>query len=209
MIFADWNDWIETSLKVLGGVVATLGGVVAYWRFVVERVHEQAADIAVSVREPTLDAPTFVFVEVCLTNKGKVKVHAKTERKDGYVFNDGVEMFRHSFTLQVKRVDTANLVGPAHLHWFDSPALKSVEGLDEFNVLYEYEMPDRNGQAALIDFWMEPGEGYHFGIPLTMNPGFYLGKITFVAAGGDTNFWSRIFLIRVPDPKLPTRNERE
>jgi len=201
MLFADWVDDLKTTLTILGGIAALFGAVWGYHRLIVERVYEAAVDIAVTVREPTPDAPRLVFVEVCLTNKGKIKVHAKTERTDGKAFKDDVETHEHSFSLQVRQIDAAKITAPAHLHWFETTALTPVAGLDELNVLYEYETPCRDGKGVLIDFWMEPGESYHFGLPLALDPGMYLGKVTFVAAGDDTNFWSRIFLIRVPPPK--------
>lgn len=202
MLFADWIDDLKTTLTILGGIAALFGAVWGYHRLIVERVYESAVDIAVTVREPTADAPRLVFVEVTLTNKGKIKIQAKTERTpEGHAYKDDVETHEHSFSLQVRTIDAASAVAPDHLQWFKSKALAPVKDLAELNVLYEYETPCRDGNGTPIDFWMEPGESYHFGLPLVLDPGLYLGKVTFVAAGDDTSFWSRIFLIRVPPTK--------
>jgi hypothetical protein len=62
-------------------------------------------------------------------------------------------------------------------------------------MLTDYEDPT-HGNA--VDFWLEPAEVYRLEMPVVLEPGLYLAKATFVAKGGDSNFWSRIFSFDVP-----------
>jgi hypothetical protein len=193
------KDVVDIVSKVIVGAAALLGGIWAVIRLRTERVYEAALDIAVDTTCPGHGPTPLLFIAICLTNKGKVKIQAKTARDNGYAFNDGVEQLRHSFSLQLRHF---NAVGapPGHIDWYESPALAPVPGPPEINILYEYEDPRKGNQ---IDFWMEPGESSHFGVPVVVPPGLYLAKITFVGAGGDENYWSRIILAEVPSPGSP------
>jgi len=44
---------------------------------------------------------------------------------------------------------------------------------------------------------MEPGEVYHLGAAVVLSSGVYLAKVTFVCARTDSEFWSRIAVIRM------------
>ena len=44
-------------------------------------------------------------------------------------------------------------------------------------------------------------------MPVVLDPGLYLAKATFIAEGGDSNFWSRVFTFDIPTrPSAPAAN---
>jgi hypothetical protein len=202
MTVQEFSAWIVILGAVLGGMWK-LGGLL------VARAGHTAVDLGVvttfGARRGTLPV---VFVEVTLTNRGRTKVEAKRgQSESGYAFEDangGPERLRFSGSLQLRRAPAGNTeVAPG---WFD-PALQSIEGLGELDLLEEYRLPPhpssrRDGE---VEFWMEPGESYRLGRILLLRPGSYVGKVTFIAhrwpwlpAGRDGNFWSRVFHFEVP-----------
>jgi len=65
------------------------------------------------------------------------------------------------------------------------------------NLLVEYEDPQHGNR---VDFWLEPQECYHLGRIVILPTGHYLAKVTFVGAGDDEDFWSRVQYFEVPKP---------
>jgi hypothetical protein len=138
-----------------------------------------------------------VFIGVALHNVGKTRIQAKTKRdSSGNAYSDKAEKLKHACTLQVKSVLVVGKTG-ASLDWFDSDSLKFVLGLEELNLLSEYEVPERSNA---IEFWMEPGEAYNLGKPVVLGAGIYLAKVTFIGSRNDEDFWTRIVQFSVPTP---------
>ena len=189
------KDIVDIIAAVIVSVAAVIGGLWALHRYLIERTDEEAVDIEINSNCTVYGSDYLVLVDVILTNKGHTKVQAKYERNEGWAYDDGVEKLRHCGSLQIKAIRAWKSRNDRHLDWFKSPLLEPVDGLPEVNLLTEYEDPLQNNR---IDFWMEPDETYHLGIPLVLSAGLYLAKVTFVASGGDDNFWSRIFCIQVP-----------
>ncbi len=190
------KDIVDIIAAVIVSVAAVIGGLWALRRYLIERTDEEAVDIEINSNCKAYGSDYLVVLDVILTNKGHTKVQAKYERNEGWAYDDGVEKLRHSGSLQIKAIRAWASRNDRHLDWFKSSLLEPVDGLPEVNLLTEYEDPLQNNR---IDFWMEPDETYHLGIPVVLSAGLYLGKVTFVASGHDDNFWSRVFCIQVPE----------
>jgi hypothetical protein len=186
------KDIVDITAAAIVSVAAVIGGLWALRRYLIERTEEEAVAIEIN-SNCELHSRDYL---VLLTNKGHTKVQAKYERNDGWAYNDGVEKLRHSGSLQIRTISAWEPPNDRHLDWFKSLLLEPVTGLPEVNLLTEYEDPLQDNR---VDFWMEPDETYHLGVPLVLSPGLYLAKVTFIASGGDDNFWSRLFCIHVPD----------
>ena len=196
MILPSLKDIVDVTAAVIVSVAAVIGGLWALRRYLIERTDEEAVVIEINSNCTLYGSDYLVLVDVILTNKGHTKVQAKYKRNEGWAYDDGVEKLRHSGSLQIKAIRGWASRNDRHLDWFKSPLLEPVDRLPEVNLLTEYEDPLQNNR---IDFWMEPDETYHLGIPLVLSAGLYLAKVTFVASGGDDNFWSRVFCIQVPE----------
>ena len=190
------KDIVDIIAAAIVSVAAIIGGLWALRRYLIERTDEEAVVIEINSNCTLYGSDYLVLVDVILTNKGHTKVQAKYKRNKGWAYDDGVEKLRHSGSLQIKAIRDWASLNDRHLDWFKSPLLEPVDRLPEVNLLTEYEDPLQNNR---IDFWMEPDETYHLGIPLVLSAGLYLAKVTFVASGGDDNFWSRVFCIQVPE----------
>jgi hypothetical protein len=128
----------------------------------------------------------FAFIEVQLTNKGKVKLGAKN-RQSSPAYSDKVEQLRYSGSLKLKKIK-AHAASAKWIDWFNDSSFEDAS--DEINLLHEYENPEQG-----TDFWMEPGEVYTLGVPLTLTPGIYLAKVTFIGSRSNEEFWSRVMMI--------------
>ncbi len=193
------KDIVDITAAAIVSVAAVIGGLWALRRYLIERTDEEAVVIEINSNCELHGRDYLVLLDVILTNKGHTKVQAKYERNEGWAYNDGVEKLRHSGSLQVKTIRAWEPPNDRHLDWFKSPLLEPVAGLPEVNLLIEYENPLQNNR---IDFWMEPDETYHLGVPLVLSAGLYLAKVTFIASGGDDNFWSRVCCIQVSEAGL-------
>jgi hypothetical protein len=187
------KDWTEPFEQLVVGLASIVGGAWVLLRLYRERAFDSA--LTIDIHSSTLPAggPPLTFVEVTLTNVGKVKLQAKPARSDHGAYDDGVEKLRYGCGLKLKKLDAAALGGEAWIDWFDNRRFTSPQ-LGEINLLSEYEDPKRGNRA---DFWMEPGEVYHLGAPVALPGGVYLAKVTFVGARADSEFWSRIAVISV------------
>lgn len=195
---AGHKDQIEAVSNIAVIFAAMAGGVWALFRLRRERTDEAAVNLTVSTYAHRLGQKDdyVVAIAVEIANKGKTKVQAKTEKKHGYSFDDGVEKLYHPCSLQIKRFSITKPAPPHHVDWFEPSIAEAVpELIPEINLLTEYEDPENHN---IVDFWLEPGEVYNLEMPVVLPSGIYLGKVTFVAAGGDCNFWSRVFTFAVP-----------
>jgi hypothetical protein len=137
-----------------------------------------------------------VFVSVQLRNVGKTKIQAKNA-STGFVYDDGAEKLRHSCSLQLRRVKPWVAGSKRRRDWFASPCLEAAEGLQEVNLLSDYEDPQQNNA---IDFWMEPGETYCPGDTGCSAGRVYLAKATVVGSDNDEDYWTRVTEILIPTP---------
>ena len=187
--------FLDTIQQLVVIAAAVVGGLWAWRRYWVERTDQAALEIGIDYRTISLDANYLVSFDISLANRGKVKIQAKPRKDGAHTFDDGVEKLAHSGSLQLKRIQTSAATTTRTINWFESDGLERVAGVSEVNFLTEYEDPTRGN---IIDFWMEPNETYHLGATLVLGRGVYLVKATFVAAGGDDNFWGRVTAIEVP-----------
>ncbi|HKA01183.1 MAG TPA: hypothetical protein VKE70_31940 [Candidatus Solibacter sp.] len=193
------------DLGITGGAI--VGGLWALRRYWVERTEETALEIGLeysciplSNKSDAGGTPMYlVSFDILLSNRGKIKIQAKPGPFGSGVvaFNDGVEKLASSGSLQLKRFEGWEGGTAPWINWFEDPTLQIVPGLGEVNMLTEYEDPRRQNA---IDFWMEPGEACHLGAMVVLKPGVYFAKFTFIGAGGDDEFWSRLTSVQVPKP---------
>ena len=178
------------AAEILRDLALAATGVWAAIRFRKERTYEAALEIRFNATVVSVGSLTTTFLEVTLINLGRSMLQARPVPERGFVFNDGIEQVRFAGDLKLKRLDPASPGTDVHLDWFSS---KSLTDVCEINLLSEYE----NFQGKRIEFWMEPGEVYRLGVPLNLEPGIYLAKITFVGANKTEDFWSRITAFEV------------
>jgi hypothetical protein len=224
-------ELLDKGTSILDHVVVTLaafcGGFWVLLRLKRERTDEAALNIVLSNTSSAMGSLNLVLFTVELANKGKTKIDAKTERdKDHWIFNDGPEKLPHACSLQIRQLNQAVTTPPVSLDWFESgpwvdmPLYRNQMAI---NVLLEYEAPETNE----VEFWMEPGETYHLGVPVLLPAGTYFAKLTFVGADQekdwldktldkalewisrsppkkphkDDNFWSQVYGFTVPSER--------
>lgn len=193
-LLKDWgsafNDWAV-------GLAALAGGAWALGKFIRERAGEPALVITTAVEQaPLEDGLMFVVVTISLKNVGKVMIAAKPKAdQDGYVFDDGSDRLRFPCTLELRPVAQA-ASAPLLIRWYEQGQARPVS--DGIDVLEEYRDNRSDNQ---VDFWMEPGESYHIGVPLKLSLGAYLAKVTFVGAKNPDDYWSRQFGFAVAAPR--------
>ena len=204
MKFDEWKAAAEVFDHTVVPMAALIGGIWVLFRFVKERTNQAALKIAVAQRSTPFKDKHLVAIEVSLENKGKTRIVAKIKRsKDGLAFDDTVEKLRHCCELQIKKFREDQPPPVGHVDWFETGIVEYIPGLNaEINMLTEYENPEKRNE---VDFYMEPGEAYHLEAPVVLPAGIYLAKVSFVATGGDRNFWSRVFTFAVPVSNNPER----
>jgi hypothetical protein len=193
----NWKNITEIIDHIVVSLAAFVGGMWVLFRFRRERTDEPALRIEVTQHSNQVGAHHLVGIVVELANTGKTRIVAKsTHSTKGFAYDDGEERLRYSCSLQVRKIQQNVPLPLGHVDWFKNNIIENVSGLaSEINILSEYENPAIGNS---VDFYMEPGEVYHLEVPITLPAGIYLAKISFVAAGGDGNFWSRIFTFAVP-----------
>jgi hypothetical protein len=184
------KSWAEILEHVAVIVASIIGGGWAMLRVFQERSFDSALTIDAKLSGSGTHP---AFLEISLANVGKVKLQAKPSDRNAFAYNDGVERLKHSCSLQLKRLVPLAGIPDTRIDWFEDTKFVNPP-LDEINLLNEYEDPHHNDR---VDFWMEPGEVYHLGVPLALSAGVYLAKVTFIGARNDREFWSRIILVRV------------
>jgi len=225
---------MEKIAQVINNVVVTIAAIVGgLWvlnRLKRERTDEAALEMNLTANSSKLDAPPpdkyLVVFTVELANRGKTKIEAKTKRTvQGNIFEDGPEMLKHSCSLQIRRIDEAQVGTDQSLDWFEGAAwqlLPVFHGDAQIDVLIDYRNANEHDSFGneIVEFWMEPGETYRPGVPVVLPKGAYVAKLTFVAADqerdwldrlidringteprpadADQNFWSQIYGFNVP-----------
>lgn len=193
-LFAEWlRCWAETIEHTTVALASLIGGAWVLFRFINERALESALTIGVEASTISFDGTPLTFVDVTLTNVGKVRLQAKPVNQETTAYKDekGVEIVQYSCDLGIKKLLSGVYQTGDLIDWFKK------EGFGpplEFTLLNEYEDPDKDNR---VDFWMEPAEEYHLGMPLRLDTGIYLVKVTFIGARSDKEFWSRIVMVQV------------
>jgi hypothetical protein len=209
------NDSADLWQTMLEATALLIGGVWALWIFVINRSNESALKIEttpLTVTRPS--SRTVVFFEVTLENSGKVKIGSKPRNYDSSkkllaAYSDpDYEILDFSVSLLVRplpkagysQTETKDLgKRDKQLDWFsdmDKQKLKPTDLVAEIDLVDSYAVDDKKA-----NFWMEPGETYHLPVALELQPGDYLGMITFIGERGDFEFWRRFILLQVPFPK--------
>jgi hypothetical protein len=198
-----WLQVAQAAEHAVTTAALLIGGVWAYYRFGALRESQTALDIDLHLRTvPYRDQAWLVFLEIILTNKGKVKLTAMRSRSsDKPAYNDqrdGIgQEIRHSLNVEVRAIQRGLVAGA----WIDPSKQEDTEQLkivgEAINPLTGYTDTERGG---VTDFWMEPGERYVLGVPLILGSGSYLAKVTFIGSKQPLEFWQRDFLVQVPTP---------
>ena len=184
---------IESIITAIGILIA---GLWAFTRFRNKRENETALslDLETSFIEYDRDHQ-IVFFQAVLKNFGQVKIEAINKCKPAYLdtFGDGTkEIISYALDLKVRAIP-GDLPGRKIIYWYPEPS----NDIFEVDLLQEYEDYVTNN----LWFWMEPGEEYKLGVPVILSPGNYLAKLTFLGKGKQ-EYWSRMFLIKVPPLKM-------
>ena len=191
---AEWlHTWAETIEHITVALASVIGGLWVLFRFFNERTLESALTIDIDASTVALDGKALTFIDVKLSNVGKVRLQAKPADPSKNAYEDPVEKLKYSCSLRLKRLDSGASAPDTLIDWFNDENF-AITQLGEINLLNEYENPKNRN---IVDFWMEPGEIYHLGVSLNLSPAVYLAKITFVGARSDKEFWSRIAIVQV------------
>ena len=193
--------WVSLAQAVQNwatAIAVLVGAVWAYYRFGIKRESETAMGIDLTHTSVPYDANYLVVFDVCLENKGAVKLGAKRKRHPAY--EDNADVLAYAVDLLIRLVPPGSKPG-SRIGWFDSETDKSPRPQDvELDLVAEYEI---NGES---DFWMEPGENYHVGATVVLSSGNYLAMVTFIGDRSDSEFWRRTFLVQVPVPQAAASN---
>jgi hypothetical protein len=197
---------VEILQSIILSLAAIIGGLWALKLYWSQRTSEAAIEIECATASVPSGTEYLVFFDVSLTNKGHTVFRAKPNGAEP-AYHDQIETLKHSVSLQIRQIRPPKTPEELReLSWFDEKHVVKIDGVPEINLLTEYEDPKHGNK---IDFWMEPGEVYHLGIPVLLPTGVYLGKITVIGTGGDDNFWSRVIFISVPDAGSKTKGKPE
>lgn len=188
--------WVSLAQAVQNWATAIailVGGAWAYYRFGIKRENETALAIDLAHSSIPYDSNYLVVFDVCLDNRGSVRLGAKRKRKPAY--KDREEVLAYSVNLLLRPVPPGS-TPRSRIAWFECETDKSPRPDDvELDLVAEYE------KARETDFWMEPGENYHVGATVVLSAGKYLAMVTFVGDRSDDEFWRRTFLVQVPVPQ--------
>jgi hypothetical protein len=77
------KELIDIVSNIVVIVAAIIGGLWALRRYQIERTEESALDIGVEYNSVELGSEYIVTLDVVLTNKGKTRLQAKTDRAVG------------------------------------------------------------------------------------------------------------------------------
>jgi hypothetical protein len=182
------HDMVVSVAAVAGGAWVLL----RLWR---ERSNQAALTIDFAASSKPFEAAHIVFLNITLTNVGKSMVKAKVKKGGAIAYGDKDERLEYSCSVQLRKVQPSAPPAVAELDWFKSPAMHRIPNITAINLLSDYENPDRDNR---LEFWMEPAESYSLGRHVILSAGIYVAKITFIGAGADTNFWTRVVQFVVP-----------
>ena len=164
--------WSEILQNLTLSAAAVGAGVWALYRFWVERQNEAALNIHIRKSIHKATAGCDIFVDVALTNTGKSKVQAHSERP---AYQDRDETLEFPCSLQVREVIYGGSKA-AYCDWYDPSLVGVVNGIPAIDLATAFENPAEKA----TEFWIEPGETVHLGAMLVLPPGRYLLKVTFV-----------------------------
>jgi hypothetical protein len=184
----------ETLKNCVETVAILLGGGWAFWNFWLRRQKETALDIDMTHRCLPYGQGLFLtHFDVVLANRGSVKLVAKRDRVPAYAAHGDGETLKYSGDLLLRPIPSDMAVG-SKVAWFCVPSDASPQPGDlEVDLLADHETDGKT------HFWMEPGETYHLGVGLVLQPGTYLVLATFVGNASDDEFWRRLFMVNVPE----------
>jgi hypothetical protein len=175
---------IATVLAIL------LGGWWTLYRFGLSRERETKLGIDLSWKSlPYHSGCYIVSFDVIFSNQGSSVL--KVQRKRCPAFDDSGETLKYGCDLLLRRVPI-DLQASSQIQWFRSGAKSPYAGDLEFDLVDEYEIDGKT------DFWLEPGETYHVGVAVVLEPGTFLVLVTFVGDASVEDFWRRSFVMQVP-----------
>jgi hypothetical protein len=196
-----------------------LGAVAAYFRFFANRTFQTRLDIAPSVKAVPYHEKTYlVQFTVKVTNGGTVKLGARrTLPGPEEAQSRWGEDLPYACGLEVCAL-ADDVSALEWVTWFEPgtnrPGRQLRRLAPTLNLLAEYMESDEVGEDRECDFWMEPGETYDLTAARVLVPGLYAGKVTFLGErsgfpwslkqsygehSDDGEFWSEVFLFRVPE----------
>ena len=138
-----------------------------------------------------------VSVEVVLKNNGKGKIQAWSGGDGKLAYKDALEELKRPCSLQLKRISSTVEQDNQYLNWYNSASLVSVPDIpSEINLLDDYVMTDDHNR---VEFWLESGDTVHLPATLILNPGNYLGKISFYGRKPKKDFWTRFVFLNLEE----------
>jgi hypothetical protein len=195
---AHYHDTLSGLHDVVVSAAAIVAGVWVIFRLWRERSNQAALTIGFASSSIPCESMHIAFLNVTLTNVGRSMIRAKVKKVNSRAYGDKDERIEYAGSLQLRKLQPPIPADAAELNWFKSPAaFHEIPHVATVNLLSDYENPDRDNR---LEFWMEPGESYSLGRHVVLSPGLYVAKITFIGAGADTNFWTRIVQFVLPQP---------
>lgn len=186
------NDIAEFVYHIAAAVAVIVGGGWVLYQYLIRRAGETGIGISVeAVVSAWSDAERLVFLDVLLRNIGNARLDASAASSSDLESEFG-KSIGYSGSVQLRRVNKLQPVKIGHLDWrSESSGLSPLEGVPEVDLLKEYR--DKQGR---VEFFMEPGEEYHFGNAFILEPGTYLAKVVFVGKR-PVEYWSRTVQVQV------------
>ena len=192
-----WISLADVVQKSATAIAVLVGGIWAYYRFGIKRESETALAIDLTHSSVSYQRDWLVFLDVCIENKGAVRLGAKRRRKPAY--EDESEQIAYAADLLLRPVPPGSAPG-SQVRWFaDDTDTSPHPGDIEVDLVAEYVI------GGETDFWMEPRETYHLGAAVVLPGGSYLVMMTFVGDRSDEDFWRRMFLVQVPEVHTHSR----
>jgi hypothetical protein len=181
----NWKDFL-TALAIL------VGGAWTFYQFALRKAFESALLIDLSADTmPAAGADKYVSLHVKLENKGQRRITLPPALTPEQI-TDYENSVAFPGDVQIKQVQTS--AGPAFIGWWSRTRMSAVGGIpDHISLMYEYSRAD-----GKIDYFMEPGEVYHFDLMFRLPPGAYAVKVVIVGKRASAaEFWSRILYFNV------------
>lgn len=184
-LLADICSAIATSIAIIVG-----GGWVLY-QFVIRRSGQTGLSIDFETR--TLESKSnksIQFLDIILKNVGFTRLDASLDSPE-WLAKNYENSIHHAGSLQIRKIKQSAELNLHHINWWARDSDLEPDLYCDVDFLMEYSNEDTKP-----DFFMEPGEEYHFGNLFTLENGTYLAKVVFVGQRYK-EFWSRIFTFHV------------
>jgi hypothetical protein len=149
-VFVNAPSWAEPFEHIVLGVASIIGGLWVLLRLIQERLWDSALDIVIRSSMIPTEIHPLSFLEVRLTNRGKVQLRAKVRRTRGLAFKNEAEQIKYSCSLQLKKISPRVVNADAWINWFDDNSFEATQ-LVEIDLLNEYE--DRTEVTEPIFGW--------------------------------------------------------